>query len=174
MHIFVIAVSGAAAEWARARRRSIAHRQQGRHVDADKRLRLHSDEVGQRTVHAQDVAGFVVGHNEIADGVEDLDPVPVGLVHAGKQAGIFQRHRGVPCDGLQDLVVFVHPLFAVSEEQNADQFSRRAQQSHQGAVAFTQLGGQRGTEQLRRRGGDNRALVSRQGLFDGMAEASQQ
>ena len=93
------------------------------------------------------LSGFVVGHDEIADGIENLDPVPVGLVHARKQAGIFQGHRGVAGDGLQDLVVFVRTeLFAISQAQDAYQFSRRAQQPHQGALASTQFGGQRWTE----------------------------
>ncbi len=48
-----------------------------------------------------------MGHDEIADGVEDFDPVPVGLIHAGKQAGIFQRDRGMSRNGLQDLFVFI-------------------------------------------------------------------
>ena len=119
--IFVIALGRGAAERAGPKRRGSAHGQQGRHVDPDQRLRLHPNELRQRAVHAQNVAGFVVGHDEIADGIENLDPVPVGLVHAGEEPGIFQRHRGVSCNGLQNLVVFLgQPLFAVSQEQHAN------------------------------------------------------
>ena len=82
--VFVIALGDGAAERAGPQLRSNAHGQQGRHVDPDQRLRLHSDEIRQRAVDAQNIAGFIVGDDEIADGIENLDPVPVGLVHAGE------------------------------------------------------------------------------------------
>ena len=108
---------------------------------------LDPDEVGQRAVDPQDIAGFVVGDNEIADGVENLDPVPVGLVHARKQAGIFEGHRGVSGDGLKDLRIFVgRKRFAISQIQDAYQFSRRTQQPHQRGVGGAEFRGERRTE----------------------------
>ena len=76
-----------------------------------------------------------MGHDEIADGIENFNPVPVGLVHAGKKAGIFQRDRSVAGDGLQNLVVIFRGLFAISQAQDAHQLSRSAQQPDQGALA---------------------------------------
>ena len=47
------------------------------------------------------LSAFIVHYDEIGDGVEDFQPVPVGLVDAREQAGVFQRHGGVTGNGLQ-------------------------------------------------------------------------
>ena len=127
--------------------RFIVHHHQGAHVDADEFLGLNSDEIGQRTVYPQNVVRLVVRHNEIGDGIEDLDPVPVGLVHAGKQPGIFQSDGGVRRDGLQQLLVAaLQRLSPICQAQHAHQFSRRTLQPDQAAI----LPAQRGTDISRR------------------------
>ena len=134
MNILVVAFVVLRQKGQERMRRGVAHGQQGGHVDPNQRLGLHPDEIRQRAVYPQNIAGFVVSDDEIADGIENLDPVAVGLVHAGKQAGIFQRHCGMSCDGLQHLlVVFRHGLLAISQAQHAHQFPGDAQQPHQGA-----------------------------------------
>ena len=44
--------------------------------------------------------------DEVRDSVEDLDPVPVRLLHAGEEAGVFERYRDLAGNGLQQLTVF--------------------------------------------------------------------
>ena len=145
MDILIIPFAGAAAERAGASRRGLARGQQGGHVDPDERLRLYSDKVSEGTVYPQDIAGFVMGHDEIADGIENFNPVPVGLVHAGKKAGIFQRDGSVARDGLQDLVVIVcrRSVRDLPGTGRRPVLAEAAQQPDQGALASAQLRGQR-------------------------------
>ena len=49
---------------------------------------------------------FVMHDDEVADGVENFDPVAVRLLHAGKQAGVFESDAGMAGDGAQQLLVF--------------------------------------------------------------------
>ena len=76
--------------------------QQRAHVDADQFAGGYADHGGQGAVDPQNFVGLVVHHDEIGDGVEDLHPVAVGLLDAGKQAGVFQRHGGVTGHGFQE------------------------------------------------------------------------
>ena len=69
--------------------------------------------------------GLIVRDDEIGDGIEDLDPVPVGLVHAREQAGILQSNRGVSGNRLQKFgVVFLQRLAAIRKTENAHQITR--------------------------------------------------
>ena len=61
---------------------------------------------GQRAIHAQNIVLFVMHHDEVADGIEDFQPVPVGLLHAGKQAGILERDAGMAGNRAQQLLIF--------------------------------------------------------------------
>ena len=79
------------------------------------------------------LSGFVMGHDEIADGIENFDPMPVGLIHAGEQAGIFQAHRRMTRDRLQNLFIAIGKRLSPSlEAENANQFTRGPHQTHQG------------------------------------------
>ena len=46
---------------------------------------------------------LVVDDDVIADRVKDFDPVPVGLLHAGKETGIFKGNGGMAGDRAQEL-----------------------------------------------------------------------
>ena len=51
------------------------------HADANQLARQRPDGISQGTVHAQDAIAFVMHHNKIFDGIEDLQPVPVCLIN---------------------------------------------------------------------------------------------
>ena len=84
MNVLVRGIVGRTAKRTRPEWRFTAHRQQGAHVEAYKFLGLHSDEFGQGAVDAQNIVGVIVGHDEIGNRVENLDPVPVRLIHSRK------------------------------------------------------------------------------------------
>jgi hypothetical protein len=64
--------------------RQKGHDGKGGHVDPDQGVGLHSDEFGQGPVHPQNISRLIVGHDEVADGVENFHPVAVGLIHSGE------------------------------------------------------------------------------------------
>ena len=43
--------------------------------------------------------------NEIADSVENLNPVPIGLLNAGKETSILQRHGRMSGDRPQQIAI---------------------------------------------------------------------
>ena len=64
-----------------------------------------------------------MGHDEVADGIENFCPVPVGVIHAGEQPGIFQCNRCVLCHRLQKLLILspfdpFTTLFTLAKLQN--------------------------------------------------------
>src|SRR5580693_405103 len=116
-------------------RRLVSHRQQGAHVDAYELMRLNSDEIGERTVYPQNMIGLIVRDNEVGDGIEDLDPMPVRLVHASEEPRILQGNRGMGCDGLQELHVLVlQSLSTIGQTQDTYQIARGTEQPDHGAV----------------------------------------
>ena len=46
----------------------------------------------RRAVDAKHIPGFIVRHHKVGNGVENLDPVPVGPLHACKKAAILKRN----------------------------------------------------------------------------------
>ena len=133
------------------------------------------DEIGQRAIDAQDVVLLVVDHDEVADGVEDLQPVAVGLLHAGKQAGVFERDAGMTGDRAQQLVIFGRRRrTAIGQTEHADQFSRGTRQPDQGAIGPSQSGGESGAQHVAGRGEGNIGRIFRQGRAERLAEAAKQ
>ena len=105
------------------------------HVDADQLVGRKAHEISERAVNAQNVVLLIVHHNEVADRVEDLQPVPVGLLHPGKQTGIFQSDAGVTGDGPQQLVIFsARRAAAIGQTQDANEFSRGTCEPDQSAI----------------------------------------
>ncbi len=164
----------AAAEGAGMRRSRGGQRVERPHVDADQLLGGDADEIGQRAIDAQNVVLLVVHHDEVADGIEDFQPMAVGLLHAGKQAGIFQRDAGMAGDGAQQLAVgHGGRSAAVGEAQHAGQFARRARQTHQRAIAPSQTRGERASQHVAGRGEYHVRRVFRQGRAQRLTEAPQ-
>jgi hypothetical protein len=95
MHIFVETLAGAA-EGTGVRRSAGGKGFERPHVDADQLVGSDADEIGQRAIDAENVVLLVVDHDEVADGIEDFQPVAVGLLHASEQAGILERDAGMP------------------------------------------------------------------------------
>ena len=124
MHIFVETFPGAAERtgvWGSAGSKGV----QGAHVDADQVVGSYADEIGERAVDAKNVVLLVVDDDEVADGVEDFQPVAVGLLHTGKEAGILESDTGVTGDRSQQLPIFDAGRSAtVGETKNTDKFSR--------------------------------------------------
>src|SRR5258708_38822915 len=82
---------------------------------------LDADEFGQRTIDAQNISGLVVSDDEIGNGVEDLNPVAIGLLHAGEEAGVFEGDASLSGDGLEQLAVFLgQRLGAIYQAQRAE------------------------------------------------------
>src|SRR6266550_8819473 len=104
MDVFIRSIGPHAAERTDVNWRAI-NRQQRRHVQSNQFLRLHSNKACQRTVYPQDISRFVVSYDEIADGIEDFDPVPVRLFHVSEKTGILQCNRRVTGNSLQELLV---------------------------------------------------------------------
>ena len=68
---------------------------------------------------------LVVHHDEVADGVEDFQPVAVSLLHASEEEGILERNAGVSGYGAQQLVIFHGGRrTAIGETKHADEFAR--------------------------------------------------
>ncbi len=66
---------------------------------------------------------LVMDDDVVGDGVENLHPVTVGLIHAREEARIFKGDRGVAGDSVQELLVGGrHRLAAIGEAQDADRF----------------------------------------------------
>ena len=86
MHVFVETFAGAA-EGTGERRRAGGKSFERPHVDADQLFGRDADEIGQGAIDAENIVLLVVDHDEVADGIEDFQPVAVGLVHAGEQDG---------------------------------------------------------------------------------------
>ncbi len=100
---------------------------------------------------------MVVDHDEIGDGVENLHPVAVGLLDAGEQAGVSERHGSVAGHGFEEDALFlVHALFhslidrligfpvhtlvrpgAATECKQSGQFSVGRREANQGAIGPT-------------------------------------
>ena len=79
---------------------------------------------------------LVMNDDEVADGIEDLQPVAVGLLHTSKEAGIFECDAGMAGDGAQQLVIFDGGRgAAVGETKHADQFAGGPRISAAGAKA---------------------------------------
>src|SRR5947209_9747607 len=85
LHEFISALHSVATEGTGARCGISSHCQQGAHSDADEFAGLNAYEIGQGTVNAKNTMLLVVDDDEVRDGVEDFNPVAVGLVHAGEQ-----------------------------------------------------------------------------------------
>ncbi len=125
MQVFVQTLA-AAAERTRVRRGAGGKRFQRPHVDADQLVGSDPDKICQRAIDAQHVVLLVMDHDEIADGIEHIQPVPVRLLHAGKQSGILQSDAGVAGDGAQQLLILEAGRgAAVGETKHTDEFSRR-------------------------------------------------
>ena len=75
--------------------------------------------VGQRAVHAQNFVGLVVHDDEVGDGVENLHPVAIGLLDAGEQAGILQRHGGMAGHGFQKDAIFLIQCARIAQKGTA-------------------------------------------------------
>src|SRR5580698_9012588 len=87
--------------------------------------------------------------DEIADGVEDFEPVPVGLLHAGKEAGIFESDAGMSGNSTQQLMIFDGGRrAAIGKTKNADEFARGAGEADQGAIGPTESGRESCTEHV--------------------------
>ena len=67
--------------------------EQGLRGQTDEFPRSDSDEVRESSIDAQDPVFGVVHQDEVADSVEHLNPVVIGLVHAGEEARIFNGKR---------------------------------------------------------------------------------
>ena len=124
MHVFAETLAGAA-EGTGVGRRSGGKGVERPHIDADQLVGGEADEIGQGTIDAENIVLFVVDDDEVADGIEDFQPVAVGLLHACEQAGILESDAGMAGDSAQQLVIFDGGRgAAVGETKNADEFSR--------------------------------------------------
>jgi len=124
MHVFVETFAGAA-EGTGERRRAGGKSFERPHVDADQLFGRDADEVSQGAIDAENIVLLVMDHDEVADGIEDFQPVAVGLVHAGKQEGVLESDAGMAGDGAQQLAIFDGGRGAtVGETENADEFAR--------------------------------------------------
>src|ERR1039458_6221404 len=79
MHVFVETLAGAA-EGTGERRSAGRKRFERPHVDADQLVGSDTDEISQGAIDAENIVLLVVDHDEVADGIEDFQPVAVGLV----------------------------------------------------------------------------------------------
>ena len=130
---------------------------QGPHVDADQFRRRNADHRRQRAVHAQHFVGLIVHHDEVGDGVEDLDPMAVRLLDAGEQPRILQRHRGMTRHGFQENSIF-GPQGEASRKDRAVQPIRRSRRAVAPACnRSTQAWRQPPAQHLFRRAGDDRS-----------------
>ncbi len=65
----------------------------------------------------------------------------IGLVHAGEQARIFQSHRCVARNGLQQLRVFAgEGSCPVGKTEHSDEISGRGEQTDEGTVLPSKSG----------------------------------
>ena len=156
MHELVGILRHGAAEGTGIGRNIAGKSQQGSHVDTDQLLGRHPDHGGQRAVDAEHLIGFVMYHDKICDGVKNFQPVAVGLLDAGEQTRIFERHRGMNRHGFQKNAIFLRQGMSASRQaQHSSQLSVGAGQAHQGAIVPSQDGSDFGAEQLRRRASHN-------------------
>ena len=100
MHVFIETLAGTA-ERARVRRSCSREGVERPHVDADQLVGGDADEIGQGAIDAENVVLLIVDHDEVADGIEDFQPVAVGLLHASEQARILESDAGMAGDGTQ-------------------------------------------------------------------------
>ena len=140
MDVLIRGIVPHAAKRADVNWRAAINCQQRGHVQSNQFLRWHPNKVCQRPVYAQDASRFVVSHDEIANGVEDFDPVPVRLFHVSEKTGILQCNRSVTGNSLQKLLVIRRKwLSAIPKAKYSNHFSCSAEQTHQGALAPFQI-----------------------------------
>ena len=95
-------------------------------------------------------------HDEIGECIEDLQPVAIGLVHAGEQASVLQGDRRLPDDGLQkQLVILIGGMSAVGKAEQANQFSVGSGKPRHGKVIPTEGRGDWTEQLIGRRGKDS-------------------
>src|SRR5581483_8977679 len=100
---------------------------------------------------------LIVDHDEIRKRVEDLQPMTVRLIHAGKQASILESHRRMPNDRLeQQLIVGGERLAAVRQVQASDQLTLAALQSTDRQILPAESLCQRTSKQICRRSRSDR------------------
>ena len=123
VHIFVNALAGAA-QGTGVRRSYGGKGVEGAHVEANQLVGSDADEIGEGAIDAENVVLLVVDDDEVADGIEDFQPVAIGLLHAGEEEGIFEGNAGVSGDGAKQLVIFDGRWAAtVGETQHANEFA---------------------------------------------------
>ena len=88
-------------------------------------------------------------HDKVADGIEDLRPVAVGLLDAGKLPGVFQGHGGVSRHGFQkDAIILSQSGGMARQTKHPGQFPFNAREAHERAVGPLQTGSRFPTEHL--------------------------
>ena len=90
---------------------------------------------------------FVVDDDEIGDGIENFDPMPVSLVHAREQAGVFQGYGRMCCQRMKEVAIQIRSGSSqIDQAQNADQFAIAASQPGDGQIFPAKREGDRSTE----------------------------
>ena len=101
---------------------ALLYRDQRAHVQSNQLGRGHANELGHAAIDPQNVSGMVMHNDEVADGVENLDPLGIRLGHPAEKTGIVQGNRGISCDRLQQLVIAPDEFAAtVGDQQQANQ-----------------------------------------------------
>ena len=174
MHVFVETVA-AAAEGTGVGRSAGGKGIERPHVDADQLVGGDADEIGEGAIDAKNVVLLVVDDDEVADGIENFQPVAVGLLHAGEEAGILERDAGMAGDGAQQLLIFDGGRdAAIGETKHADQFTRGTGEADQSAIGPSQAGGESGSEDIAGGGEGDIGGIFRQGGTECLTEAAEQ
>src|SRR5215468_7970181 len=88
--VLIGAASSSVAKRTAGEKRALAGGQQRPHVDSNQLLRLYPDEIGQGAIDSQHLSRLIVGDDEVRNGVEDFNPVAIGLLDAGQKARILK------------------------------------------------------------------------------------
>ena len=94
MKIFIEPLTRAT-ERARVQRRRCRQRVERPHIYSDQLVRQEANQVGKRSVDTQNIVVLVVHHNVVADRIEYIEPMPVGLLHLSKETSILQSDASV-------------------------------------------------------------------------------
>ena len=116
---------------------------QSSHAQANQLRRPHADKFGQRTVDAQHAELLIMHYDVIGNGIENLGPLAAGLRNPRKQSGIFQSHRSMADQGLQQVQIIGGKLtLDVGQAEHSQQISLMALQAHQSQVFPAQAAGE--------------------------------
>ena len=127
------------------------------HAQADQLGGGHADELGHAAIDAQNTPGLVVHHDEVADGIEDLNPLRVRLCHAAEKAGVVQGDGGIFGDRLQQFAIGPQQFAAiVGDQQQADQFIVDSLEPNCRQILPAETDGERSSDKVAGRSAANR------------------